>query len=182
MTLFPGLFVKEDQNRNAMAKPRERTNRNGRSNNGLHPVGTDTKIFDVDCKEVPVVLGNGFVFISGPYRGRPDPRYWGDSLSYFGIDDNISEARRWASYFAIEGIPFFCPHLNSAHFEVITPDVPEDFWLQMDLEILQHASAIYMIEGWENSEGATEEKRIAEKWGIPVYEDFDTLVEDWLGY
>lgn len=149
-------------------------NRNGRSNNGLHPVGLS--------EEVSVEFGKGFVFISGPYRGRSDPKYWCENLSYFGIDDNINDARRWASYFAIEGIPFFCPHLNSAHFEVITPDVPEDFWLNMDLEILSHATAIYMMEGWENSEGATNERKKAEEWGITVYDDFDELVEDWIGY
>lgn len=119
---------------------------------------------------------NGFVYIAGQYQ-KPGGTH--DHSSYFDIDANINKAREWAAKFARSRIPFFCPHLNSAHFEVITPEVPATFWYQMDLEILAMARAVFLMPGWQDSKGAQEENQFALTRGIPTYQDFETLVRLW---
>lgn len=107
-----------------------------------------------------------FVYLAGPYRGT---RGVHDYSAYFDIDANIRSAHYWSMECAKQGIPYFCPHLNSAHGEVIAPEVPSDFWLEMDLNILRNASAILMLPNWKSSRGAVAERQEAEYLGLPVY-------------
>ena len=111
----------------------------------------------------------GFVYIAGAYRSLKGANGGHDYNSYTDIDAHINIARWWAKQLAESNIPMFCPHLNSAHFEVIAPSVQPDYWYRMDLVILSHASAIFMIPNWEVSKGATIELACATKWGIPDY-------------
>ena len=99
------------------------------------------------------------VYITGPYMGT----------DYLSIDRNITRAREAAAWLANNGIGFFCPHMNSAHFEAITPDVPPDFWYELDLRFLDACDALLLIEGWEDSKGSRAEKEHAEKRGMPVF-------------
>lgn len=51
-----------------------------------------------------------------------------------------------------------------------------DHWMQMDLPLLQHASALVVLKlaGWEASRGVDAEIRHAREYGIPtVYTKFD---------
>jgi nucleoside 2-deoxyribosyltransferase len=121
-----------------------------------------------------------YVYVAGPYR----PINGGGSHDWHGycdIDANINEARRWSIRLAQAGIPFFCPHLNSAHFEVFAPDVPPDYWLNMDIKLLQFADAIFLLPNWRKSSGTLAEKDYALEHGISVYTHrmFDRLVDDW---
>jgi len=109
------------------------------------------------------------VFIAGPY---------GDSSGYLNIDRNIARAREAAAALAEEGYGYYCPHLNSVHFEVIVDDVPVGFWYAMDLRFLENADAILMLEGWESSEGACQERIAALDLGIPVYYSVPELAAD----
>lgn len=61
-----------------------------------------------------------------------------------------------------------CPHANSAHMEDEI-DLPNEAFLQGDLEILARCDAIVMTPDWAKSHGAIEEKAFAEARGIPVY-------------
>ena len=99
------------------------------------------------------------VYIAGAYT----------AADYLGVEDNIAAARRVAAQLASKGIGFFCPHMNSAHFEAITPDVPPDFWYELDLRFLDACDALLLIEGWEDSKGSRAEKEHAEKRGMPVF-------------
>jgi hypothetical protein len=92
------------------------------------------------------------VYIAGPYRGH----------DYLDIDRNIAAAREAAAWLATFNIGFFCPHLHSAHFEVITPDVAPEFWLDLDIKLMRMCDAMYLLPGWEHSSGACAE--IAD-WG-----------------
>ena len=83
-------------------------------------------------------LERSFVYIAGPYSGRTH-----DYNSYNEIEINISKAREAAKFLAENGIPFFCPHANSAHFEVITPSVGLDYWYKMDNIFVDLSSAIF---------------------------------------
>lgn len=120
----------------------------------------------------------GFVYIAGPYRPRSGKH---DASAYDEIDENIQRARKAAQFLAEHDIPFFCPHLNSAHFETDAPDVPPEFWLRMDLTILIHAAAVLLVDGWEHSKGAQAEVAEARKRGISVFtpDRADALVVDW---
>ena len=109
------------------------------------------------------IAKEGFVYLAGAYRGRYD------TTSYTEIDKNINVARFWAKELAERDIPLFCPHLNSAHFEVIAPTVAQEYWLRMDLVLLAHAKAIFLLPGYQISSGAMNELLCAKKWGIPDF-------------
>lgn len=119
-----------------------------------------------------------YVYVAGRYRPQDGTHDW---RGYTEIDENINIARYWAFKLAQEGIPFFCPHLNSGHVESIVPNVPSEFWLEMDLVILKYASALLLVPGWRESKGAVGEKVQAMEQGIPVYTYmmFKTLVREW---
>lgn len=120
-----------------------------------------------------------FVFIAGPYRARSGAH---DHSAYVEIDTNINEAREWAGNLTKYGIHFFCPHMNSAHFEVITPDAPPEFWYTLDLAILEHAAAILMLPRWQESSGVKKELERAKQLGKPVFyaaEGLETLIQWW---
>ena len=123
-----------------------------------------------------IMKNKTFVYIAGPYAG---PTH--DSGSYLIIDANIGRARYAASRLANAGVPYFCPHLNSAHFEVITPDVEPSFWYDLDMRILKFSSALLLLDGWEGSKGTNMERDEALALGLPCFEitDFDELVAWW---
>lgn len=114
------------------------------------------------AKAPPVSLR--VVYIAGPYTGKHH-----DHRSFFEIDRNIMWATEAAAELAKRRIPFFCPHSHSAHFEVITPDVPSDYWYKLDLFFLEACHAILMLPGWDHSTGARQEKKLAEEWGFRVF-------------
>ena len=107
-----------------------------------------------------------FLYIAGPYRGKATSH---DHHSYFEIDANISTARFWAAECAKAGIPYFCPHLNSDHMEVIVPEVPSSYWLDMDLKILRCASALLLLPNWRTSRGTLLERDEARRLEMSIY-------------
>ena len=113
------------------------------------------------------------VYIAGPYMGKTH-----DSYAYHEIERNIAAAREAAAALIREGYGFFCPHLNSAHFEVITPEVEADFWRDKDMRFLEVADAMLLLEGWEHSQGAKRERIAGLDSGIPVYYSVPELVAD----
>ena len=91
------------------------------------------------------------VFVSGPYRGN--------------VEHNIIAARRVAVNLWRQGYAVICPHLNTANFDAIYPDIKDDVWLTGDLELLKRCDAICMVDGWEKSEGSRVENQKAIEWG-----------------
>mgnify|MGYP001571159885 CR=1 FL=1 len=104
-------------------------------------------------------MKRSYVFIAGPYKGK----------DFIEIDRNIARARDAAVFLANNGVPFFCPHLNSGHFEAMTISVPMDFWYDLDLRFLERASAIWLIDGWKNSQGSLAELARAQALQIEVF-------------
>lgn len=96
------------------------------------------------------------IYISGCYRSK-----WG----LIGRIINIWKARRAAIRLWKEGFTVICPHMNTALF-------PEDGidYIGGDCEIIRRcADAIYLLEGWRNSEGARKEFAVAMDKRIRVY-------------
>lgn len=69
-------------------------------------------------------------FIAGPY--------FGDG-SYDVIERNIQDAEVVAIELANRGVPFFCPHLHTRHFEA-KAKAPEPFYHALDLHFLQNVA------------------------------------------
>lgn len=114
-----------------------------------------------------------FVFISGRY---------GDYDGYLAIESRIGRAREHAAQLARAGIPYFSPHLNSAHFEVVVPDVPVEFWLRLDRAFLHRAAAVLVITFEAGlSAGTVNDVKEARERGIPVYytEEIQALIDWW---
>lgn len=101
------------------------------------------------------------VLIAGPY---------GDFNSAEKIQQNIDHAARYAEELAKRHIGFICPHLNSAHFNIRTPEVPREFWLQMYLQLVHCVDGVLAIPGWQQSEGARSEVQAATLLRKEVFE------------
>ena len=106
------------------------------------------------------------VYIAGPYTGK----------TYEEVDRHIVAARDAAASLAKAGVGFLCPHMNSAHFEVITPDVGADYWYELGLELLAACDALYLLPGWQDSVGSRKERDHALKTGIPVFDDLNAVI------
>jgi len=107
------------------------------------------------------------VYISGPHVGS----------NYHQTEAYITYAREWAEKLARAGHAFYCPHLNTAHFDIITPDVPEYFWREMNLNILRRCDVVLLVPGWDNDEATKRDMEYAERWGIPVVVDIDEIAQ-----
>lgn len=101
------------------------------------------------------------VYIAGAYT----------AADYLGVEDNIAAARRVAAQLASKGIGFFCPHTHSAHFDAIVPEVPPEYWYELDLLFLRDCDALYLLPGWSRSKGAIAERDEAQRLGLPVFDD-----------
>jgi len=58
--------------------------------------------------------------------------------------------------------------LNPAEIDLGT-DADWHEYIRLDIRALTHADAIYLLDGWENSRGATLEKQLADAMQIPVF-------------
>ena len=74
------------------------------------------------------------VYIAGPYREDNDT----DRIN------NITAAKLAALDLARMRIPYICPHMNSAMMDVMAPEIPESFWLEMGIEQLSKCDAMFV--------------------------------------
>lgn len=106
------------------------------------------------------------IAIAGPYRAKTE---W----------ETVEHIRR-AEALALElwrmGVAVICPHKNTAFFGGAAPD---DAWLEGAREMVLRSDALCCVDGWERSEGAREEVRVARDHGIPVFMNASE-VSDWL--
>lgn len=106
------------------------------------------------------------VYVAGPFRG---PNSW-------EMENNIRRAEELALEVWRAGAVAVCPHANTRFFQGALPD---DVWLEGDLEILNRCDAILMTSDWKRSEGATTEHNYAKMFKIPVLYSVRELKE-WL--
>lgn len=105
-------------------------------------------------------------YLAGPFRGK----------SHWEIHENIRNAERLALEVWRLGAACMCPHSNTAHYQ---DELPDDVWLEGDFAMLQRCDFVLMTPDWERSQGATMERKVALKHGIPVFYDLKALSE-WL--
>lgn len=95
------------------------------------------------------------VYVAGPYRA---PTTW-------GIHQNIQEAKRWGLEIAKMGANPFVPHANTGYYD---GELPEEFWLEADIEWLDFCDCLFVLPNSQSSEGTLGEIRYCHKQGIPV--------------
>jgi len=102
-------------------------------------------------------LRGKMVYIAGPYRadnGR-------------AVIENVRLAESVAMVLVKAGVHFHCPHLNTGFMCGLAP---EEFFLDMDLDMLRRCDAILMIGDWRNSAGARAELDVAAGLSLGQYE------------
>lgn len=104
------------------------------------------------------------IYIAGPYRGSCE----------FDVRMNIRKAEEEALFVWSCGGVALCPHKNTAGFGGAY-GIPDKVWLEGDIELLSRCDAIYTIHGWRSGFGAFSELEIAQKKGITVLYDRNSV-------
>ena len=97
------------------------------------------------------------IYVSGPYRAPTE------QLRF----QNILNARDAAVKLWQKGWAVICPHLNTMHMGGIMGN--DEIFLDGDVEIVKRCDAIFMLKGFENSEGACKEIEVAYERNITIY-------------
>lgn len=95
------------------------------------------------------------LYIAGPYRGD--------------VAQNIAEAQDVALAVWRAGHIALCPHLNTAHFDTLAPDIPDDVWLSGTLDLMMRCDGVVCTSRWEASYGARVEVTQAKANLMPVW-------------
>jgi len=106
------------------------------------------------------------VYIAGPFRAD----------NHWEIAENVRRAERPTILIATVGHLPFCPHSMYKNFQGALPD---QFWLDATMEWLRLCDCIYLVSGWEQSEGSRAERALAESLGFPVFTNMTELLS-WL--
>lgn len=94
------------------------------------------------------------VYVAGPFRA---PTAW-------EIEQNVRAAESWGMKIAeLDAMPLI-PHANTRYSQDHRPD---QFWIEGTLELLRRCDLLFLIPGWENSEGARGEQLEARDKEIP---------------
>jgi hypothetical protein len=84
---------------------------------------------------------------------------------------NINYAKKIALELWAKGFAVFCPAANTdlPHSKSLALGLPEQQWLDADLEILMRCDAVVVAPNWEQSIGVKGEIAFAEDNDIPVF-------------
>lgn len=112
------------------------------------------------------------VYVAGPYNSDTTIE------TLRNIKKGIQTAARLLSYYKVA---VFCPWLDFEFVfqESLDGEIPVDLLQKNSMEWLKVSDAIFLVWGWEESEGTKEEIKIARSLGIPVFEREEELV-DWI--
>jgi hypothetical protein len=126
-----------------------------------------TELLEVKGRVKPITMKT--VYVAGSYRWKGSrwiPPVVGELI-------NIYKAWNVARQVWIAGFAAVCPHTNGLLMDRFG-GTPEMF-LEGDLDILHQCDYILMMDGWQKSSGATEERAFAQKHGIPVFYSIEAL-------
>lgn len=104
------------------------------------------------------------IYIAGPYR----------AATRKSIEENIRQARILAALVWEAGGAALCPHMTTAHLEEdVDPDLaPDEAFLVGTMEMMRRCDAVYLVPGWQQSEGSRTEVKEARRLGMPVFESY----------
>uniref|UniRef100_A0A6M3LQ89 DUF4406 domain-containing protein n=1 Tax=viral metagenome TaxID=1070528 RepID=A0A6M3LQ89_9ZZZZ len=112
-------------------------------------------------KYITSLIKMKLIYVAGKYN----------STSEVGLERNIRHAEEAAKRLWLEGWAVICPHKNTAHFGGLLEDPQKDreLWMAGDKEMVRRCDAIYMLNNWQASGGATEELELAKELGLEIY-------------
>lgn len=84
------------------------------------------------------------------------------------VEDNIAHARAAAIELNRQGWAVYCPHLNTAHFEELLPELTGGDWLARCAAWLECCDAIFVLTGSEHSVGSGIEVGLAKSLGLEI--------------
>lgn len=111
------------------------------------------------------------VYVAGPYSAD----------NVLGILRNIGKGKTWCAILFGDGFAPFCPWHDASYAESrwateFNRCQIQDF-KDLSFTWLEVSEAMFLIYGWEKSEGVKAEIAFAEAHGIPVFSDYDKLLE-----
>jgi len=112
------------------------------------------------------------IYIAGPFRA-PNPD---GTNNAWRTQENIMRAMDLAREVWRLGHAALCPHANTMFFQNTAPDA---VWLEGDLEMMRRCDGVLLVEGWEQSQGASAEAEEAVTLGIPIFSNLERL-KTWL--
>jgi hypothetical protein len=104
------------------------------------------------------------VYIAGKYRAR----------TIYGRIINILKVYRAARKLTKQGYVCIVPHMETALMDGLQSD---EWFLSASIKKLKHCDAIYMLKGWQESDGSCLERLAAQQRGMKVWYEDGNLLE-----
>lgn len=109
------------------------------------------------------------IYIAGPFRGA----------THFKVHQNVFNAEMAMNdiinvSLALEKpVAVICPHSMSKSFDGTFTD---DYWLAAAMELLKRSDAVFVVSGYQHSEGTKKEIEAAIAMGKPIFYEDDFVM------
>lgn len=104
------------------------------------------------------------IYIAGPFRARDG----------WELTRNVNRAEQMAyNVCNLGGVVALCPHTMFKNFDRTMDD---KFWIDATMELLRRSDAVMVCSGWQDSEGTKGEIAEARKRNMPLFFDFNDLI------
>jgi len=104
------------------------------------------------------------IYVAGKFRGP----------TAYAVRQNIRVAEEYSLRTWRAGMVALCPHMNTANF---TGELPDECWLEGDLELILRCDAIFLLPHWKESNGAFAEYKFALDTDIPAFDQLGGLIK-----
>lgn len=120
------------------------------------------------------MTGIPLIYVAGPFSGPTRAR----------VERHIRDAVEYGLRVAHAGGMPVVPHANTSHSDYEHAQSYE-FWIVGTAKLMTRCDGVLLIPGWERSRGATGERELAIKIGLPVFDfgvwaDAETRLKTWI--